>query len=195
MLAEAPLPIATDRALIDQLIESAGWAPFHRPAAQMHRGELSSIVPWRCYSLDAATCRKLREYLVSNGDESKLPKMLAAADALIVVTWLPNPPKSDIGNQLFEPTVDNMEHLAAASAAVQNLLIAATAHDVANYWSSGGALREDAIKKRLGIPAAEILLGAIFLFPQKCENVDIAPGKLRDLRGTPNTWSRWVELD
>ncbi|GHB94610.1 nitroreductase family protein [Cerasicoccus arenae] len=192
-LADSPLPAHGDRALVEAVITAAGWAPFHRPSANVHRSELASIVPWRCYALDAPECRQLRDRLQAARDTSKIPQLLATATALIQVTWLPNPPKAP-NEQLFDPTLDNMEHLAAASSAVQNMLLAATARGVPNYWSSGGALREPNVFAMLGIPAGEILLGAIFLFPTKTDVAESVPGKLRDLRGPIDSWAKWTTL-
>jgi nitroreductase len=124
--------------------------------------------------------------------------MLAAADTLIMATWLPNrgaDATSLVSESQFAPTLANMEHLAAAAAAVQNLLLAATAHGLANYWSSGGVLRTDEVFDLLQIDRREILLGAIFLFPEKVPSgVEVVGSKLREQRTLPERWSRWVAL-
>jgi len=234
VLSDRPLPERTDRSVIEDLIATASWAPFHHPAPQRSRsrnaaelernptpqssGELhsnlndlargpepserardgtatplDSIVPWRFYLLDAAACRALRKEILEQGIANKLPAMLAAADALIQATWIPKPSKSP-NEQLFEPTMENMEHIAAASAAAQNLLLAATARGIPSYWSSGGNLRSPEMLRRLKIPANEILIGSLFLFPRDLSELDVKPGKLRDQRGPAHTWSRWVEL-
>ena len=143
--------------------------------------------------LDAAACRQVRKLLLDNGDTSKIPRMLAAATTLIQVTWLPNPAKEG-GEGLFEPTVANMEHIAAASASIQNLLLAATARGIPSYWSSGGALRERAFFAQLGIPDREVLLGSVFLFPAELENTENVPGKLREKRGATAEWARWARI-
>jgi len=199
MLADQPLPVRDCRAQVDELIAAAGWAPFHRPCDKTHqRADAAGIEPWRLYALDAPACRLLREQLIDAGDSSKVPRMLAAADALVLATWLPNPPRKDQVDQphdrggLFDPTLENMEHLAAASAAVQNLLLAATERGIANYWSSGGALRSDATFEQLSIPTTELLLGAVFLFPSASDGVQINPSKLRDQRTPAAQWSRWI---
>ncbi|WP_309400484.1 nitroreductase family protein [Cerasicoccus maritimus] len=191
MLAAEPLPASTQREVINEVIAAGAWAPFHKPSSSTHRGELNSFVPWRAYALDAAACRRLREKLIEVGDTTKIVQMLAAAEALIQVTWLPNPAKSET-DALFEPTLENMEHLAAASAAVQNMLLTATARGFENYWSSGGALREKLVFDWMGIPATEILLGGIFLFPAETDNVETAEGKLRHKRGDVETWAKWI---
>ena len=119
---------------------------------------------------------------------------------MIQTPWLPNPSSQPLAEgQLFEPTLANMEHIAAASSAIQNLLLAATAEGIPNYWSSGGALlREASAYETLGIPPGEILLGSIFLFPSDISSlpssVEVGGSKLRDQRSPVSAWSRWVEL-
>jgi nitroreductase len=196
VLADEPLPVADARQVVEELVATAGWAPFHRVAARVHTesGALTSIVPWRFHLLDAPACRALRQALLERGDRSKIPRMLAAATALVQATWLPNPPKGPVTG-LFEATEENMEHVAAAGAAVQNLLLAATARGIPNYWSSGGALRDAEAFGWMGIPAGEILLGSVFLFPADTGDAEVNPGSHRDRRGAPTDWSRWVEPD
>jgi nitroreductase len=195
VLADAPFPAQDARQTVEELVAAAGWAPFHRVAARVHtEGALTSIVPWRFHLVDADGCRALREALLARGDKSKIPRMLASATALIQATWLPNPAKGE-HTGLFEATEENMEHVAAAGAAVQNLLLAATARGIPNYWASGGALRGAEAFGWMGIPAREILLGAIFLFPVETDGAEVSPGSHRHNRGAPADWSRWVELD
>lgn len=180
--------------LIDGILSAAGEAPFHKPAAKEHRnGRLEGIQPWRCYHLDSTQCRNLRLQITESGDTTKTPKMLAVADYLIQVTWLPNPGQS-AGANLFDPSIQNMEHIAAASAAIQNMLLAATARNIPNYWSSGGVLRSPATFEMMGIPAAEILLGSIFLFPGDLAGATVSPGGLRVSRSPVERWARAVQL-
>lgn len=195
VFADEPSHRPLDRAVIEELLQSASWAPFHRPASEVHRssGPLSSPVPWRFHVLDAVACDRLRARMLGQGVTGKVPKMLAAASALIQATWLPNP-SSDTDAGLFAANLGNMEHIAAASAAIQNLLLAATARGIRNYWSSGGVLRDQEVFDWLQIPAREILLGAVFLFPSDIDGMESAPGKLRDARGPLTDSTRWVSL-
>jgi nitroreductase len=196
VLADEAFPATDARAMVEELAATAGWAPFHRVAAREHlSGALTSIVPWRFYLVDAAGCRALRDALLARGDKSKIPRMLASATALVLATWLPNPAKGELAGGLFEATEENMEHVAAAGAAVQNLLLAATARGIPSYWASGGALRGPEAFGWMGIPAGEILLGAVFLFPSETGDAELNPGSHRDRRGAPSDWSRWVQLD
>lgn len=179
---------------IEAVLEAARWAPFHKPAAKQYRSrELGAVVPWRSYVLEAEQCRILRRRLLASGDDSKLPKLLAVADHLIQVTWLPEA-KNEGDESLFEPSIQNMEHIAAASSAVQNMLLAATARTIPNYWSSGGALRSAEVFTMLGIPQDEVLLASVFLFPRDLSGVDSRPGSLRGAHAEVCEWARFVSL-
>jgi nitroreductase len=200
VLAERELPVkdsANQRALLEEILFLAGQAPFHRACEEQHRhsGGLTGIEPWRFYAIDAAACRKLRRQIPQE-NAGKIPAMLAAADALIIATWLPNageaPPLEEEPG--FAATLTNMEHIAATAAAIENLLLAATARGISNYWSSGGVLRSRTVRELLAIPAAEMVLGAIFLFPKEIAGAELATSKLRQHRGSLDKWCRWVEL-
>ncbi len=203
VLAQNAFPTADHRAVVERLIATAGWAPFHKICSADHRGDgqLAGIEPWRFHALDAEACRQLRKQVIDRKAAGKIPAMLAVADAMIMATWLPNPPANGSGptcdSEAFEPTLGNVEHIAAASAAVQSLLLAATAAGFETYWSSGGVLRSTEIFGYLNIPTPQRLLGTIFLFPgnvQASDKVEIAESKLRTQRHPTGDWSRWVEL-
>ena len=184
--------------VLHELLALAGMAPFHRACDDTHRSGNDSIgiEPWRCHVLDATTCRKLRSK-VPQENAGKIPSMLSAADALIMTTWLPNPSSGfQVTEQAqFEPSLANMEHIAAVAAAIQNLLLAATARGIDSYWSSGGILRSEAVFDMLGISKNEILLGAVFLFPEQTGDAEVVGSKLRERRTSPDRWSRFVRMD
>ena len=194
----------------------------HRNEELAASGQPTGIEPWRFHILDSAESRRLRSIAQSMEAAGKIPAMLASALATIIATWLPNSPQSSvtstavsantniwpadqvidsplsIDSESFEPTVENVEHIAAASAAVQSLLLAATAAGLRNYWSSGGVLRSPTILRLLGIPATQRVLGIIFLFPATLPDsslVQAVGSKLRESRGPLEAWSRWVALD
>ncbi len=196
VLANQPLPIGDCSQTVNELIALAGWAPFHKACEDRHRqGGLDGIEPWRFHALDAANCRRLVPQLPKE-NAGKIPAMLNAADALILATWLPHAgPATPMGDEPgFAVTLTNVEHIAAASAAIQNLLLAATARGIRNYWSSGGVLRLPSVFQLLGIPTNQLLLGAIFLFPQEIGDAELATSKLRELRTSAEHWSRWINL-
>lgn len=223
-----------------QMIETAGWAPFHRRCheATHRQGDLDSVVPWRFHVLEQSACRALLSYLkqqVDKGDDpawarawqSKIKDMLAACGALVQVTWLPDPAGGagavlgdaavlsdrtsndqaaadrhvagmDKGAESASTPVmsdNNIEHIAATGAAIQNLLLASEARGWRSYWSSGGILRHPQVFGHLGIDTREHLLGAVFLSPEVVDQATVIQGGLRQQRGDTNSWARWVLLD
>ena len=196
---ESALPTADRslRPLIEELVDLGAAAPHHFPCHADHQQEpLDSPAPWRFHCLTGPGCRRLMSYVLTlDGLVDKLAALLAAADGLILATWLPDPPTSPLSPEsLFEPTRRNMEHVAGVAAAVQNILLAATARGVPTYWGSGGVLRRPEVAQRLGISADEVLLGAVFLFPEPDEaRGEVKPGARRDSAGPRDSWMRWVE--
>lgn len=188
-----------------EAVELAGWAPFHYPVSPSHRiTEDESVVPWRFYVLGHVACRTLikqinrlaAEYaddrLWADAPTSKIPQMLAAAGAMVQVTWMPDPPiQNATATQKAERKKRNAEHAAAAAAAVQNLLLAATARGIDTYWSSGGVLRTEPVFDLLGIPYNQAFIGSVFLFPPSVSD-NYVTGKLRDRRGPTESWARRI---
>ena len=201
--ADEPLPEEYQEEL-RQMLESAGWAPFHKPADRVHlQGDLPSVVPWRFYVLDRTAGKRLNQAIKSLAEQqpdsgwsrawsSKIPKLVAAAGYLVQVTWLPDPGVNGGSPELSER---NIEHIAAASAAIQNLLLCAEARGWYSYWSTGGILKEEEILELLGIPTNQKLLGAIFLTPGDLPHDKALPGALRLKRGKVEEWTKWVALE
>jgi nitroreductase len=186
----APLPgDGLDRVTVEAMVAAAGWAPFHRACAAGRVGE-SAPEPWRVHMLDKGGCLALLAALDGfHKAPGKIANMLAAADALLLVTWLPE------GGRDWAASEMNMEHIAAAGAMVQTLLLSATERGIGSYWSSGGVLATAQALDALGAGEGEVLLGAIFLWPDVPEGVEAAPGKLRAQRRPLEDWARWVKAD
>ena len=183
---------------LQQMIEAAGHAPYHRRVDPeiLQSLSLGSAVPWRFHILESEAVRQLLDHLKLQSETAsdpvwqkawgtKIPSLLAACGALIQVTWFAESPELD---------KINIEHIAAASAATQNLLLCAEARNWHSYWSSGGVLGTPVVFEHLGISAKERLLGSIFLTPPEFPETEIKAGALHDQRGNTNTWSRQVTL-
>lgn len=150
----SPEVLAKNNPLVRTAVESAGMAPFHYPRTS----EIAE--PWRAHILWNEQTNTLASYLANDlKDTTKVPKLTSAASALILITWLPQFPDSTNEKQ---KCIDQ-EHLSAASAMTQNLLLLLTSHGFSNYWSSGGALGTPELFRKLEIPQEEALLGAIFI--------------------------------
>lgn len=207
VLSDTPWDLSTDQTelhqMINDLLELASYAPFHKKCDEVHLSEeLSSCLPWRFYVLDSRNCRLLLEHINTIDIKSgNIAKMLATADVLFLVTWLPEP--SEIHSKHpeseaipFEGDIKNMEHIAATATAIQNVLLGATALNIPNYWSSGGVLRNHELRDYLNIPLTQVMLGSLFLFPKDSEQRDstIKLGQLRDQGKDKGTWSKHIQL-
>ena len=199
-------PLSADRrGELDAMLAVAGEAPFHRRVADEHRsGELDSAVPWRFHVLERPTCLALVDAIEARATadpeskwarawKSKIPELLSGASACVQATWLPDP----VGDGADAPefTERNVEHIAAASAAVQNLLLAATARGWSSYWSSGGILKDPDAFALLGIPTDQELLGAVMLGAPDAPHAKDIPGGLREERADRAGWMREIAAD
>lgn len=141
--------------LLNDLCEQASWAPTHRLTQ-----------PWRFAVLDQPAIARLGAYLRATPSISavpdpakgaaklaKLAERLPTLGAMIQVTWVRD----------TNPGIDLEEH-AAASAAVQNLLLAATSAGVGSFWSTNPALSHPLTQAWCGSdPTIEGFLGSLWL--------------------------------
>ena len=176
-----------------EICEMGGKAPFHYIHSKAAEKSLKSLAPWRFYVLNGESCRALADYCDENEIEGgKIVQMLRAAQTLIQVTWTPEVSVSEQAGLPVQQT--NVEHIAAASAAVQNMLLTATALGYENYWSSGGVLRETQLKEYLGIPSEEHLLASLFVFDTDTGNCKTKKGALRGRQGDLESFCKFVRL-
>ena len=59
--------------------------------------------------------------------------------------------------------IPQLEEVAAASAAIQNILLGATALGISSFWSTGGMTHSHALKEYLHLGSDDIVMGLIFL--------------------------------
>jgi nitroreductase len=146
---------AVPRAQLERWLELACWAPTHRLTQ-----------PWRFAVLDQPAIARLGGFLQGEpaiaavpdpakgaAKLAKLRERLPTLGALVQVGW-----KRDA-----DPAIDLEEH-AAASAAVQNLLLAAHADGWAAFWSTNPALGHPATLRWCGLdPASEGFVASLWL--------------------------------
>jgi nitroreductase len=190
---DAPLSLSQSSATehdqrVLEAIRTAGWAPFH------YDRDMEGIAePWRATFLPHTECRaiagQLDDWIGGGGTAGKLPAMFSACGAAVLVTWLPQ--FRDIPDAKPEQIAVDDEHLAAASAMTQTMLLLLTAQGMGTYWSSGGKLRQPEVLKRLGIDGHEALLAVVFIeYPEtQAVEVERKPGKHRDRRS-----DRWLRV-
>ncbi|MEC9094065.1 MAG: nitroreductase family protein [Planctomycetota bacterium] len=171
-------------------IAISGWAPFHYDRKKDQCAE-----PWRFTLFFHQQCRELSQefhQIFSNiKPTNKIPGMLRACGALVLITWLP---ETDSESEKIRQV--NEEHLAAAAAATQNLLLALEARGLGTYWSSGGLLGSETLFKRYGIDPGERLISAIFVnYPglYSSSSSQVHGGKNRDKRASWMHWTRIID--
>lgn len=145
---------AVTRALLERWLELACWAPTHRLTQ-----------PWRFAVLDQAAIRRLGDFLRGEPaiaavpdpvkGPAKLTKLLdrlPTLGAMVQVTWVRD----------AAPGIDLEDH-AAASAAVQNLLLAAHADGWAGFWSTTAALGHPRTLTWCGLdPVTQGFIGSVW---------------------------------
>ena len=201
---ESPVQIPTEVAVANDAkvlaaVKSAGWAPFHYDRAVDGIAE-----PWRAHVLWNQQCqhiaREFHNWFDDVKPNNKLPLMLSACGALVLVTWIPQFSNADQRSSDELPKEKQLqvdeEHLAATAAMVQNLTLILTAQAMGTYWSSGGQFRTPEMFEKLGIATNQRLLAALFVeYPETTgESKERLPGKQRTNRSADAGWMRVIEF-
>lgn len=139
--------------IILKLLNVAKWAPTHKLTQPwsftVYMGDgKSSFAHWHAEA-----------YKVKSGDDfsqKKYDKIKGRCDmssAVIVAAM-----KRDEALRLPE-----IEEIASASAAIQNMSLLATAYGLGFYWGTGGMTYSDELKNHVGLAENDKVLGLIFI--------------------------------
>lgn len=146
-------PTPLTRAELDELFESARWAPNHKLTQ-----------PWRFRVLGDSAKSELKRVAADvaassapDGADRELigavaAKKLDRAPTLVTVSSVRNP----------DPVLD-AEDYAATAVAAYLVLLTAHANGLAGYWRTPEALRDTAGTQAVGIGAEEEVLGLLYL--------------------------------
>lgn len=174
--------------MVFEAVDVAGWAPFH-----YDRKKEGIAEPWRFTIFKSKRCREISsrfyDWFSDTKPNNKLPKMLNACGSLVLITWLP---ETEIDNPKIGQV--NEEHLAAASAATQNLLLALESRGLGTYWSSGGQLGSAGFFQRFEMNPSGRLIAAIFVhYPGMFDEsaTEVIVGKNREKR---TGWQNWTSV-
>lgn len=141
-------------AQVQQLLELADWAPTH-----------GQTEPWRFFvyageSLQAFGRMHADLYWshteAGRRQAAKRDKLLdsaARASHLIMVVMKRDPAYR----------VPEEEEMAAVAAAIQNVLLGATAMGIASFWSTGGMARHPALRRHLQLGEEDRIVGLVYL--------------------------------
>jgi nitroreductase len=145
-----------DRALIERLLDAAVWAPSHH-----------NTQPWSFIVMTGEGRARLGEgyahvaaaavpELSGQPLEERLAKeRMKAYRAPVVIAVVCSP--SD------DPRAVLAEELAAAQAAVQNLLLAAHANGLGAIWRSGDPMYHPLMKENFGLSGEQQIVGFIYI--------------------------------
>ena len=172
-------PEVPPRALIEQIIEAAVWAPNH------HLTE-----PWRFFVLTgearaafgAAMAEGQRPHLDPALSATRVDDLLAKASAKalrapVIITIAVEP----------APNAVEFEEITAGAAAVQNMLLAAHALGLGAIWRTGGPAYAPAVKGFFGLTPNAHLLGFVYLgWPSTTP-----PIKQRQAAASKTRWLGW----
>ncbi len=143
-----PLP----RTLVEGLLRAAVQAPNHY-----------RVRPWRFVVLQGESRVRLGEVMAQSMRKEHLDLPGKALDLERV-----KPLRAPVLIAVFvdypaDPRVLEIENTCSVAAAVENLLIAANAAGLGAMWRTGPAARDPEVKKFLGFPPDQTLLGFVYL--------------------------------
>lgn len=139
-----------DRAVLQELVELATWAPNHRYTEPWR---FSVVEGPRLSALADAVAQGLGSEPAAQKQAEKIRAILSGAAAAIGVRQLRSP---------GDPERDR-EDYAACCCAMQNLQLAAWERGYGSYWTTSPAIIGEAMAEFWRVGAGELLIGAIVL--------------------------------
>jgi nitroreductase len=139
---------------VNQLLSLADWAPTH-----------GRTEPWRFFVYGGEALKQFgkdhaelywqhtAEDKRQEATREKLEHNVDKASHLVIAVM-------KRGENVKIPQV---EEVAAASAAIENILLGATAMGIASFWSTGGMTHSHALKTHFELAADDIVMGLIYL--------------------------------
>jgi len=149
LLVDAAMPVPAE--LVDRLIDAAAWAPNHK-----------RTWPWRFTVVTGDARVRLGDAMAAQADaagaaEAKVAKLRGKylRSAAVVLVWVARNDDDD--------EVRSREDRDAVAAAVQNLLLAATANGVASHWASVADELVPAVRTVAGLDDHHDLVALVYL--------------------------------
>lgn len=140
--------------VIVDILTMADWAPTH---ARTEPWRFVVIAPDKVKEFTTRHADLLKETAdpaTFTADRYNKIAQLGDNTSHVIIAWMKRVPNHKI---------PEVEEIAAASAAIQNLLLAATAHGVVAFWSSSGLTHHPALKQEYKMGEEDIILGIIYL--------------------------------
>ena len=137
-----------------ELLNAADWAPTH-----------AKTEPWRFVVINQSRAREFTnrhaELFKQQTDpatftQQKFDNLARLGDNVshIIVAWM---------KRVSTHKIPEVEEVAATAAAIQNILLTATAKGIATFWSTGGLTHHPAMRNELGLGEEDLVLGILYL--------------------------------
>lgn len=142
------------RHVIDEILESARWAPSH-----------GLTEPWMFKVFHGDGRQRLADFFSSSYEERTPAKEFNEKRAAMLGS-VPLMAPCTIAicmHRQEEERIPEIEEIAAVSCAVQNMHLTATAHELGAFWSSGENTYQAATPGFLGLKEGERCLGFFFI--------------------------------
>ena len=139
---------------IKDILELANWAPTH-----------GRTEPWRFFVYGGAALKNFGKehadlYIANTPVENQNPdtpgKLAAATD-------MPSHLVIAVMKRGMNSKIPAIEEIAAASAAVQNVLLGAEALGISAIWNTGGMAHKEAMRNYLNLAAEDVVLGFLYM--------------------------------
>lgn len=139
---------------LQQILELAHWAPTH-----------GRTEPWHFFVYEGAVLKQFGQihaklYWENTAEEKRNE---ASRDKLTDATEKASHLLIAVMKRGSNPKIPAIEEIAASCAAIQNILLGATALGIASFWNSGGMTHHPALKEHLKLGTDDVVLGLIYL--------------------------------
>jgi len=143
-----------DDAVVKRLLDLANWAPTHK-----------NTEPWR-FIVFSSTAKQ-----IFCNTHAELYKNNTPAENFLLATYEKLKHLGENASHIIVAYVKResntkiplIEEICAASAAVENILLAATALNIASFWSTGGMTHKPAFKNYFNLEEDDVVVGTIYL--------------------------------
>jgi len=139
---------------VKELLELANWAPTH-----------GRTEPWRFIVFSG---EKRKEFCYQHAE---LYKSHTPAENFLQPTYDKLLHNGDQASHIVmaimkrgnNPKIPALEEIAATAAAIQNVLLGATAAGIASFWSTGGMTHHQVMKDFLQVNEEDVVMGILYL--------------------------------
>lgn len=147
LLVDPERPVPTE--LVERLIAMAACAPNHK-----------RTFPWRFRLITGDARQGLGEALAADLAEADEPE---AKQLKARTKYLRAPLMVAVASRAADSELLTTENRDAVSAAIQTLLLGATAAGLASYWSTGAAMTSERLTRFCRFDATDTMIGLIYL--------------------------------